>query len=244
MKSLLLLLFTVIVNQMIAQDFFLAKNQFTTPFNSPSANKLVLDIFYENKYFISEWNNKGISISYNKNKSSIYAQFLRKGNSKYSDNIFKLIYSHQLSPKLRISIGNNTLTVQQQEYKTSIKPLLPFINISVKPIETIAVMLSAQTYQRSILPNRIDLIVSKEFSEKTSLLIGARFSNNYPFRFETGVKYSIVNNLDLELNINTGVSPAQFGIRYTYKQKTIVLSNQFHEQLGQSINAQIQFVLL
>lgn len=244
MKLIVLILFTIAVNILNAQNFFLATNQFTTSFYNPSKNKLVLDAYYLNEFFIKEWNNKGVSVCYTKNKSSILTQLQRKGNSKFSENIFSITYSQILSPKLRISLGNRTFTTQQQEYKNSTNPIFPFISLNVKPTKIIEVMLCAETIKKGILPDKINVLIKRKFSEKIHLLVGAIFSNDNYFSFSTGVLYKVIDNLDLELNINTGMFPAHFGIKYTYKKNTIIISNKFHQLLGQSIGAQIQFIII
>jgi len=244
MKFILLILFTLIINNLIAQDFFLANNQFSSCFFNPSKNILVLDVYYQNEYFIKEWNNKGVSLSYNKHKSTIHAQLQRKGNSKFSENIIKVIYSHLLSPKLRISLGNKTITTQQQEYKNFTNPVFPFIGLNLKPSNKIEIMLCAETISRGILPDKINALIKRKFNKKLKLLIGSCFSNNYRFIFSTGVLYNVIDKFKLELNINSGVYPVHFGIKYEFKKNAIIISNKFHQQLGQSIGAQFQFTII
>jgi hypothetical protein len=227
-----------------AQNFFLANNHFTTSFYNTSKNDLVIDLFYQNKYFINEWNNKGVSVAYNKNKSSIYTKFNQQGNSKFSDNTLGFLYSHQLSPKLRMSIGNTTLTTQQQEFKTVVKPLLPFLNINLKPSARIQLLISAQTSTNGLFPDKIDVIITRKFNHKLNILLGVSITTNIPLKVETGIVYNILNQLDLELNINTSRAPVHFGIKYKYKQNFIIITNQLHELLGQSIGVQFQFGIL
>ena len=105
-------------------------------------------------------------------------------------------------------------------------------------------MVSTETIKGGILPDRIDALIKRKFNSKLNILIGLRFSTGTPFMFSTGVLYKLIDKLDLELNVNSSETPIQFGIKYKYKTSSIIISSQYHQILGQSIGAQIQFTIL
>lgn len=241
--GLLILLMITIWSNVNAQEFFLANNQFSTPFFNPKISRFNIDFYYQNKYFIKEWNNKGTAITYQNNKSVLHLQFYRKGNNKFSDNIFKFIYHYNLSPKFKLSIGSKTQTIQQQEYKTVINPILPFLNLSVIPNKNYEINISGQTSVNSRIPDEVHTLLRRKLNNKLKLLIGFEFSTKQQLNFESGIVYQIKKKLDVELNINTSNTPILFAVRYKLKHQSIIISSEFHEKIGQSLGVQIQFTI-
>ena len=242
MKMILLLLITIaIFTSVKAQDFFLADNQLSSSFFNPSKAKLKVDFYYQNKYFIKEWNNKGASVTYKQTKSVFHFQFLRKGNRNFSNNAFKFLYYYKLSPKFSISIGNKTQTIQQIEYKTAIVPILPFLNLSVVPLNDYELNISTQTSVNSRIPDEFHLLLKRKLNNKLKLLIGSNLSVLNKLNIESGLVYQIKKKLDFELNINTSSSPISFAFRYKLNHQSLIISSVFHENIGPSLGVQLQF---
>lgn len=237
----LILIYNLLSQVTFAQQSFLSDNQFSTSFYNPTTKGSELNFYYQNKFFIREWNLKGIALSLNKNKSTCYFQYLRNGNSKYANNQFKLLYHYSLSPVINVAVGINSRSIQQQLYKTKLQPLQPLVNISFQPYKNYRVNISLNTTKEHKYPNQIHSLFSRNISKQLKLLLGLSFSTKSPLSFESGIVYFIRKNLNVELNINSSRSPIIFGIRYKIRTYSLIVSSEFHETLGSSISAQFQF---
>lgn len=192
----------------------------------------------ENKYWITEWNNKAVGINFQKKEKYLLFQFEQKGNSKFAQNRISCAFSKVLSPKLAMGLGGQIVYFHQAEFPTFNAHFKPFwgLSFTLNEDHIFYCSLSNQDFSsnRSEIPDQLNTQWRYSIIEVFSSVISIETGFYRPFTFRVFGILQPLPSLNLCLEINSSESPIQFITNWKTKHLEYQLLNGYHQKMGVS----------
>lgn len=224
-------------NTLILNDPFI---QSSLPKNI-TTNQFECSTYFQNQFFLKAWNNKGIRIS----KKNVVAQFLQRGNSKFSNNHLQFSYSKNLNKKTRFLIGAQLTFQQQQAYGISFAPISPCLGINYTT--THGYEWSFFTNQTTLnpinyYPDAAHLALYKKITKQLFIQSTISLSTINPIDFQLTFQLIPHDKFEIELSLRNRLSPFAFSFNLKLgKQIQLGIFSQYHLQLNHSIGTILSF---